>query len=207
LNLFFKSNSGWNEFQWEQEIRRDEQRISCYFQELAGCLDLPGEDEMIFNRLMSRPGLVPANADPAHWRMWDELDDEDDEDDDFGARHRFPGDELVDQLDMLSSEWNVLFAFELRETLKADGLAVSCLFGKILSRISDFLETDEREKRGLKISLGKRALADIGELYRALEGIGRHQKSLRPKLASISEFLLQIRERVIDIAEHLRRRA
>ena len=41
-----RPDENWNEFQWENEIRRDERRISCYFRELPACLDLPGEEEM-----------------------------------------------------------------------------------------------------------------------------------------------------------------
>ena len=55
----YRPQDNWNEFQWEHEIRRDERRISCYYRELPACLDLPGEEEMIFSSLLSRPDLVP----------------------------------------------------------------------------------------------------------------------------------------------------
>ena len=63
-----------SEFDWEREIRRDERRISKYYRELMYCLDLPGEEEMIYDQLAAHPGLVPAGSDPAHWRLWDCLD-------------------------------------------------------------------------------------------------------------------------------------
>ena len=59
-----RPQDNWNEFQWENEIRRDERRISCYFRELPACLDLPGEEAMIFDSLASRPDLVPTGSSP-----------------------------------------------------------------------------------------------------------------------------------------------
>lgn len=54
-----RPQDNWNEYRWEQEIRRDERRISCYYRELPACLDLPGEEDMIFSSLLSQPDLVP----------------------------------------------------------------------------------------------------------------------------------------------------
>lgn len=208
MGRFAHSEKDWNEFQWEHEIRRDERRISCYFRELAGCLDLPGEESMIFDSLMSCPGLVPAGAAPGHWRMWDVLDEEEDddrEDTGEGPRRRRPGDELVEQLDKLACEWNVVFALRLRETLRSHGLAVSCGFGKTLARLADFVDTDEQEMRPLKISLGKRVLADLNELVGMLRDIGEWQRSLQPVVLLLVEFLQQIRERTVDFLSRLRR--
>ena len=51
----------WNEFQWEEEIRRDERRICGYFHELPSCLDLPGEEEMIYEKLFSQVDICEEN--------------------------------------------------------------------------------------------------------------------------------------------------
>ncbi len=198
----------WNEFQWEREIRRDERRISCYFRELALCLDLPGEEEMIFGNLMASPGLVPAGADQEHWRMWDAMDDGSGDDEENGAvqRKRRPGDELPEQIDRLACEWNVIFAAGLRPAYREAGLAVSCAFGKLLARISDFNDTGSTgDTAGLKISLGKRALQDINTLAGMLAAAAERQKSIRTEILLITELLLQTRERLTDLMQQLRR--
>ncbi len=208
MGRFTKSEKSWDEFQWEREIRRDEQRISCYFRELACCMDLPGEESIIFDNLAAQPGLVPTNADPGHWRFWDDLDQEAEEERDDGpetARRRKPGDELVEQIDKLACEWNVLFALDLRESMREEGLAVGCGFGKLLARMADFVETDETELPGLKISLGKRALSDLNDVVGMLLAIGGMQRSLQPKLILLVEFLQQLRERIVDTLSRLRR--
>ena len=66
----------WNEFQWEEEIRRDERRICGYFHELPSCLDLPGEEEMIYEKLFSQVDLMPVNGKTGALRNWDDGEDE-----------------------------------------------------------------------------------------------------------------------------------
>ena len=58
----FRNQHNWNEFRWENEIRSDERRINRYFAELASCLDLPGEEEIIAGLISETQGLVPAAA-------------------------------------------------------------------------------------------------------------------------------------------------
>lgn len=207
MNKYPEGNRNWNEFQWERELRREERRISCYFRELAGCLDLPGEENMIYDQLSSHPGLVPAGADPAHWRMWDALAADREEEESFSDQphHRKSGEDLVEQLDKLSAEWNLIFAGNLKETLQLDGLAVSCAFGKLLVRITDFVDAEADDLKGLKLSLGKRALREIADLCSRLQWIAEHQPSLYAEVLLLNELLQQMRERLIDLINALRR--
>ena len=194
----------WNEFRWEHEIRRDERRISCYYRELPGCLDLPGEEDMIFNSLLSRPDLVPTGASPDSLRTWRPPEDEEDDEESEGQRPPRPADEVVEQLDRLASEWNALAASRLRSNLELPGLGISCAYGKLLARAADFVDTDENRERALKISLGKRALADLNELTGELYRIISEQRSLRVPIGLQIELLGHIRERLIDQLERVR---
>lgn len=197
-----RPDENWNEFQWENEIRRDERRISCYFRELPACLDLPGEEEMIFDSLASRPDLVPTGSSPEALRGWFHQNDED-EDFDESDDTRRPGSDIVDRIDHLAAEWNVAAACRLRSNLDLPGLGVCCAYAKLLARTADFLDTADQE-RGLKLSLGKRALADLNELVGMLARIGSEQHSLRPWLLVQQELLGHIRERLVDQLERVR---
>lgn len=201
-----KNEENWNEFQWEREIRRDERRISCYFRELPGCLDLPGEEDMIFSSLLSRPDLVPTGGNPDSLRFWQrpEEDDEEYDDADESPRRR-PGAEIVDEIDRLATEWNVCCASTLRSNLDLHGLGIVCAFGKLLARAADFVDTDAETARGLKISLGKRTLADLNELVGGLEHLCELQHSLLSHAALAIELLGHVRERLIDLVEQLRK--
>jgi len=203
---FRNNEEHWNEFQWEKEIRRDERRISCYFRELPACLDLPGEEEMIFNTLLSSPDLVPSGGNPDSLRYWHRSEDEEEEDyEDPEDNRRRPGAEIVEEIDRLATEWNVCCAASLRSTLDLHGLGIVCAFGKLLARAADFVDTDQENARGLKISLGKRALADLNELVGGLERLRELQRSLKAEIALTVELLGHIRERLIDLVEQLRK--
>ena len=130
MKEFRPHSQNWNEFQWEQEIRRDERRISCYYRELPECLDLPGEEEMIFNSLLSRPDLVPTGGAPDSLRSWRPGEEDDDDDEPlFDDNSRRPGSELIIQLDHLAVEWNTLAVSRLRAGLELPGLGICCAFG------------------------------------------------------------------------------
>ena len=193
-----------NEFQWEHEIRRDERRISCYYRELPACLDLPGEEEMIFSSLLSRPDLVPIAQNPDSLRAWHGSPEEDDEEFDDEESPRRPGSEVVDQLDHLAAEWNMLAASRLRADLELPGLGVSCAYAKLLARVADFIDTDETRDRALKLSLGKRSLSDLNELTGELSRLAGIQHSLREMLELHIELLAHVREQLIDLLTRLR---
>lgn len=203
---FDNSGESWNEFQWEEEIRRDERRINCYFRELPACLDLPGEEEMIFSTLLSSPDLVPTGGSPDSLRFCQHPDEEGEEEDssDVPPRRRH-GAEIVEEIDRLATEWNVCCASLLRSDLDLYGLGIVCAYGKLLARTADFVDTEQESARGLKISLGKRALMDLNELVGALKHLGTLQHSLMPDLALAVELLGHVRERLIDFVEQLRK--
>lgn len=199
-----RPQDNWNEFQWEHEIRRDERRISCYYRELPACLDLPGEEEMIFSSLLSRPDLVPTATNPDSLRTWRGTPEEEDEEFDDEEPARRPGSETVDQLDHLSAEWNMLAAAQLRADLELPGLGVSCAYAKLLARVADFVDTDENRDRALKLSLGKRSLTDLNDLTGELTRLAGIQHSIRNTLLLHNELLGHVREQLIDQLTRLR---
>lgn len=197
-----------DEFQWEQELRKEDFRISCYFRELPLCMDLPGEEEMILEGMLASPGLVSANAAPGQWRLWDEAG--------LAGRleqaselenppRRREGDEWIERLDLLLAGWNAVAARELDGRLIQEGLAVSCGFGKTIVRVSDFLDMTSPELLSLKICLGKRAVDDINSLCWMLEIIAEAQPSLAAHTGPMADTLQLIREYLTDQLAELRR--
>lgn len=197
-----------DEFQWEQELRRDDCRISCYFRELPLCLDLPGEDEMIFENMQSYPGLITAGALPGRWRLWDEPDfdrarEEEPEREMFPVRNG--GVEWLERLDRMQVEWNLLAAREMDEGLTRIFLAVSCAFGKTQVHWADFEDTALREFLPLKLCLGKRIIEDINELVNMLRAAASICKHLTETAEAFTESLLLAREYLTDRLAELRR--
>ena len=180
----------WNEFQWEAEIRRDERRISGYFQELPSCLDLPGEEEMIYEKLFSQVDLMPVDGKTGALRNWEDDDSEEE------WENNSPPHKLLLQLDCLAVEWNTLIVNELPTDLSAAGLGIACQYGKLLVRLSNFLDGGQQEAT-LKISLGKRCLADLNDLAGDLKRILQTMESLDPEVRAQQEMLGHIREQLL----------
>lgn len=200
-----------SEFEWEREIRRDERRISRYYYELASCLDLPGEEEIIYNELAGHSDLVPAAGgkgenflENPRRRFFDRDDDDDDDEAPRDPAERRPGAETTDEIDYLASEWSILAANRLRADLRLPGLGISCAYGKLLARAIDFSDADPRREYTLKLCLGKRVLNDINQLLGMLEAFGAEQPSLAADLDAQRRQLIQLREKCVDLLIRLR---
>ena len=199
MGKFNNRHQHWNEFQWEEEIRRDERRISGYFRELAGCLDLPDEEELIFGQLSSQPDLVPLAENPESLRdCFSGSDDDEEECLEHNAPRRTVASSTVDELDMLCSEWNILTSGVLPSQVRYMALGCSCAFGKLLARTADFLEPGESSSRALIVSLGKRALRDLNETVELLSEIAAVYPFFRERCSWLISRLGEIRERLIS---------
>lgn len=187
-----------SEFDWEREIRRDERRISKYYRELMYCLDLPGEEEIINEQLTGHHGdPVPAGKfdDVLNNRRFFDRDEDDEEE-----PPPRPYSPLVTLVDRLAAEWCAASASMLDERLfVSGGVAIACAYGKLLGRIADFTDADPVREKTLRISLLKRAIADINDLAGAFREIGSWQNSIRETVARQIDELSLLRERLTDL--------
>ena len=187
-----------SEFDWEREIRRDERRISKYYRELMYCLDLPGEEEIINEQLgghCADPVLAGKYGDALNNRRFFDRDDDDDED-----QPPRPFSPLVTLVDRLAAEWCAASASMLDDRLFiSGGISIACAYAKLLGRIADFADADPVREKTLRISLLKRAIADINDLAGAFREIGNWQGSVREVAARHIDELSLLRERLTDI--------
>lgn len=183
----------WDEFRWEQEIRRDERRINCYFRTLPSCLDLPGEEEMVNSAIAARGDLLP---DPAlrgnvitPWSY--QSPDEDGEEHTLEERHR--GEFLIDSLDKLASQWNLHCA--ITPEIQYAALSIACSYAKLLARCADFLDVPE-ENTSLQRCLGKRCLNDLLEVHTLLGMLGEKAPEEHAFTAFQQKRLIGLREQL-----------
>jgi hypothetical protein len=192
------NHRNWDEFRWEQEIRRDERRINCFFRLLPSCLDLPGEEEMISNSIASQADLLPdpsiaqGSLPPWSYLAVGEIN----EPSPLPAEGRRPGEYIIESLDKLASQWNCHCA--MRPQIHYAALTICCAYAKLLARCADFFDTPE-EDAALRKCLGKRTLNDLQELHKILELLA----DSAPSEASFAGFqqkrLLGLREAITDI--------
>ena len=151
----------WDEFRWEQEIRRDERRINCYFRTLPLCLDLPGEEEIVNSSIAAQTdcGQDPRGA-LAPWSYLTQESGGDEHEVPYQEGRR-PGEYIIDSLDKLASQWNLHCA--VTPSVRYAALTLSCAYAKLLARCADFFDVPPEDK-ALKRCLGKRTLNDLLEL-------------------------------------------
>ena len=205
MDWSFRNN--WDENAWCREIRKDELRISGYFRALIGCLDLPGEDDMIFKRLMSQPELIPTGVTDPYRTLKSEMEalEEDNElDDEARENRRAHTMDASRRVKKLAIEWNLLAAADWGKCSAGELLKITCAFGKLLSRIYNFEETAvEAETLNLRISLLKYSLADLNTLVEYIMDfqIRSNRNSLNERFI---EPLAFVRENLLDRLRELR---
>lgn len=204
MDWSFRDN--WDEFAWAKEIRKDELRIAGYFRTLPACLDLPGEDEMIFKRLMSQPEMVPTGVSDPNTILRSQFDTEDElDEEEIKENRRRNSFEAAPRLENLAVEWNLLAASRLMGKFDRDVLAVTCAFGKILSRVYNYEDTeDSAETVSLRISLIKYMLADLNELAEVIKNTAANCDLSAEDQAKFFNTLALVRENILDRLKKLR---
>ncbi len=156
------NRDNWSELQWEMEIRRDERRINRYFRELSNCIDLPGEEELIFSELASHPDLIPKGVSAEDMRLGSRFDDDDDEES-GAAESSIPQGDHIQLVDHLTVSWALACAAETTPAAWQKGIGVSCCLAKLMSRIIDFNDAGDDDVQNLHQSLGRRIICDIDD--------------------------------------------
>ena len=183
----------WNEFQWEKEFRQDEERISRYYRELPGCLDLPGEDDLIRRKLAQTEPVSAAAESSRELNFFSDDDDDDDGDGDWRSR---PGAEACRRAEYLASCWNRI-ASDFPDKLFPAALATSCRFGKILELVYAFSDNSDAPA-AMRIGLIKHIVGEIGDLFGDLAQWRRHAGRALKELTDLSEQLHFFREAALD---------
>ena len=191
-----KHHQHWDEFRWEEEIRNDERRISGYFHELDSCLDLPGEEQLIYDQLAGCSDVAIAETPDTVRSIF--FNDEDDADTEEHTPRRTIESATVDELDMLAAEWNILISSRALRQNQSILIGCSCSFAKLLARCADFLEPDADCAPALLISTGKRTLRDLNETVELLRQSASRLPELMPHVERFTSRLGEIRERLVS---------
>ena len=189
-------------------MRRDERRINRYFAHLESCIDLPGEEDLIFGQIAERADLVPTgmtggNPDALRNRCY-VSSCEDEEEGEFTPPPAALS--MMNLLDAMTCQWNELAVEKLFPDFYPQALGVSCAYAKLLARAADFIHTENSET-GLKRTLGKRVLADLNELADALRFVADHLETVKALAAEHRENLAQIHDQVTSLLNRIPKNA
>ena len=190
------------EFKYEKEIRLDEERIARYFDNLALFIDLPGENEAVFERIGRIGNEKICNCrSPENLRYlspaWNfEENEESDEDGSREDNIHPSGYEIPELLDGVAVRFAEFFAGTDDAARNAECLNIICQCGKTLARVSDMFFAAETET-GLKTALAKRSLRDLNDLAKMIIDFGEQEAIQQLDVLQI------IRKKLLDILFNL----
>jgi hypothetical protein len=188
--------SQWDEFRWEKELRKYENKVSEYFSKLIRNAEFPGIDEP--GSFSQEITAGEKNNSPAknisNWLKGDFDDDDAAGEDEIYEPRRQVCLSGVDALDQLAAEWNIFISEHIPEISGKDAAAVSTAFAKALARVADFSEPAEGCPPALLIALGKRSIVDLEDIVSRLLDFQQHcpfsseqVKYMLPRISIIRE--------------------
>lgn len=170
----------WNEFDWEKELRKDDERIHIYFRELPAFIDLPYEDDLIFKRIKQREDLIPhGGVWPAS--LWDQV--EDGEESDLMTQLRtkaFASPNGGKALILCSRQMKklaMLSMIDLDFSRRDEILRLHCLASKLTITLLNMLSLMPSDLPALRITLCKRLLAILNDIFGNLKAVSPHTEN------------------------------
>ena len=163
----FRDGDYRDEFDWEKEIRKDDDRVHDYLVELPRYIDLPDEDKVISKRIRRR-GSTWDDDFAADDDGYDDDYDDDIPEEDF-AHHR-DGSDVYTAASKMAIDLTEYFAVEKDPAVAKAMLRALTLLGKLMARSLDILRLEDGELVTFRVALTKRFLADLNEL------IGEYEK-------------------------------
>lgn len=204
----------WSEFDWERELRKDDERVNVYFRELPKYIDLPGEEEMIYRTIQRRRELAPHGVDFPE-QMPAKMDPREAESPEMEAERKkweenWQKREGAAVYIACGRIARALGAFFAEKTVDAETeifvLQAQCLTGKIMARVTDILEMEPAEMPALRIALCKRLHADFNKIIGlVLDAIPRKDPECVEILGFIRNIAMDCREEVLRILDHARK--
>ena len=163
----FRDGDYRDEFEWEKEIRKDDDRVHDYLAELPRYIDLPDEDKVISKRIRRRGSSWDDDFDAPPDDDYD--DDYDDVPEEDFVRHR-DGSDVYTAASKMAIDLTEFFAVERDQAAARAMMRAMTLLGKLMARSLDVLRLEDGELITFRIALTKRFLADLNEL------IGEYEK-------------------------------
>ena len=156
----FRDEENRDEFDWEKEIRKDDDRVHDYLVELPRYIDLPDEDKVISKRIRRR-GSTWEDFAPDEDGYDDDYDDDIPEED-FTSRR--DGSDVYTAASKMAIDLTEYFAVEKDPAVARSMMRALTLLGKLMARSLDILRLEDGELITFRIALTKRFLSDLNEL-------------------------------------------
>lgn len=196
----------WNEFEWERELRKDDERVAAYMDELPRYIDLPAEDAVIMKHIQEKPGLVPSDGDYSGTFLDQMFEPEEESGEvDFSEDwQKKDGAEFFVAAGRLSRLWAQYFAADNSPEISCAGIRILCLYGKIMARSGDLIDMEDGEFIPLRIALVKRLLADVNDLMGEFTALSERYPPAGASAEFHFENLMTFRDKLLALLKRYR---
>ena len=169
------SREFWTEFDWEKELRKDDERVHTYLRELPKFIDLPQEEALIFQKIQRREELIPHGGVWPFEQVTEHLDEEAKEEERAFRESWYSreGADIYIACSKLGRGYCMLSVMDPDASGCEDCIRLLAYLGKIMARLMDIIDLAPGELPALRIALSKRILSDINEI------IGLNAKLIR----------------------------
>ena len=183
----------WTVKQWEQEFHSEDVKINAYINELSDCIDLPNENEIIYENLHKQNMLLPEALDY-------EFDDDDHHDELFSIEDidsecdfelYYEIGKLAESFINITTIHGVRLCDEVLETIH--------IMGNFVSGHLDFMNVDEMELPALRSALLKKSHFMINKLIKNIDTIKSSAERPICEFDNLINKILVLREKIVDI--------
>ena len=140
----YKDYFSLNEFDWEKEIRKDDEKVSAYISELPTYIDLPGEDAILMRTIRRRLGVEKDLQLEGEWELGPDGEEPDIVDlVSFNVDENWreaPGGAVYHNCSILARDLCLSAATAPNKELRLRVMRVLTLYGQLMARSADLIE-------------------------------------------------------------------
>ncbi|GEM_PF-2495658 len=195
----------WDEFKWESIFREEDLCINAYMHELPRYIDLPEEEEILFDRVRRLQKSLPE-ANRLYDKLYDNQFNFSEEESILPNGWRnLNGSDIYRKLLEYSSSWIRTCVSSFGPGTFNLGIRGACLYSILISRNIGIMEMPS-DMPHLVIASCKRMNATINDIIGLANEISRIQPDLVPKMNEHSCRLLLVREKILKLMEENRKK-
>ena len=187
------NNKNFDEFYWEQELKKEDAKMHFCMREVPSVIDLPDEYELLFNKVKKKPEFF-SNL-PTLFEEEDFFDDFIENDlyvmpDEWKKSKWY--NVYIDMEDLLDS-WRI---FSIESDLNVDGIRILAFYAMLSRMTINLINLAEDGQTELQKAVSKRIICIINKILTILEDKSLH--NFRVVKYHFSK-LLVLRDKVINI--------
>ena len=195
----------WDEFKWEAIFREEDQCINTYMHELPRYIDLPDEEEILFNRVRKMQKNLPE-ANLLYDRLYENQFGDPDEDSYLPEDWKsLQGAEIYRRILEFAYAWTKTYVSSFGPETMNLGVRGACLYAILVSRIIGVMEMPS-DMPHLVVASCKRMNSTINDIIGLANEVTRLQPDLAAKMNEQTSKLLLAREKILRLMEENRKK-